>query len=1037
MSILEDHSAGTRSWKITNENVQTELNRRSMNDVIQTYMPSVRLTSTVDPNVIYKYKNTLISPNPNGGLFFSVGTHGLSEQELETDTIFNLNTTVGPIVGYTHTQGNNEAGHTILKASQFNFSSQTHVPPVGVTKLNVYRNTNDSVAKFSGTIFCPTLEQLNALQAFFLIPGIGILLELINATTTAEGSPSAVFNKHGIKLNQAQNLLDVFVDGFGTAVSYRKLLEEIVWPSGGQVGIVFGRLSNIRIMQQGTSFEVYFEAVGVADFTQGVTLQDTVVVVSRNLKDTQIKANSIKEYFKPNNRFDTLLSLVSNGTVFPEWKQHILFKQKGNLSEILKENADPNLQKKQILGASENPVFISWPFFVNVILNDRDQGIRSLFPQQYNEGNQTAGVPANRALPLIAELAGYTPSNPTSYRNVNEPYVGSHRFLRSTELGTMILYNERAQIAIYDKQYNYPLIDIHSTRATAEDDRVKYIGSLTVDEMSNGRGLLSRGVWLNIDMVRECFYNSTTLLEAINKILANMNRAVQNYWELGLDWDENLNLWVIVDYKFNNLKSKILAEAVKNAYVFNNATISRGSECVELNFELRLSSLLAATLVYGTGYKSDSETYIGSMDTSAKKLLTIDDGYDVTRVIQHKPPRAVFQAEIFGNVTNSELGVKTKSGMLGSSFPVPAADATKTNIPATQPSPVSPTTPMTPNQKTNSSFRVSELDFIFTKIFNYEGNKGTTMNDLGGKHELNNWGILQSTLDSYNRSNPFLKASVSELTEEDAKKVGTWLINPALKYSTPGLRFFASDTIYQHGGYRTIFKAAGLTESGGSLESLRDERIRYLQYGWIDNIKDPAEREAQAKLIPGIVTRINNAYETAKRLDASLPMDYVAPNTTNDGAQALQGLGFLSQETADEVKSRNDFNEAVLKDAQAARAAFKDYEYLLKTLIYIEYIPRFMRHWFLNDVTQNPINVGDVAINNLAASGIVPLYATLRIPGIAGIRVGELVKIARVPDIVKDGLFWVNSIEDEITPRAWFTTLTLQFLPLPPIILNI
>jgi hypothetical protein len=80
----------------------------------------------------------------------------------------------------------------------------------------------------------------------------------------------------------------------------------------------------------------------------------------------------------------------------------------------------------------------------------------------------------------------------------------------------------------------------------------------------SGQAPLSRGVWINSKAIQAAFINARTIMEGMETLLNNMNAATENYWDLKLFYDEEQQLFRIVD---DNLRTT--DNTISQIYEFN------------------------------------------------------------------------------------------------------------------------------------------------------------------------------------------------------------------------------------------------------------------------------------------------------------------------------------------------------------------------------------------------------------------------------------------------------------------------------------
>jgi predicted chitinase len=68
--------------------------------------------------------------------------------------------------------------------------------------------------------------------------------------------------------------------------------------------------------------------------------------------------------------------------------------------------------------------------------------------------------------------------------------------------------------------------------------------------------------------------------------------------------------------------------------------------------------------------------------------------------------------------------------------------------------------------------------------------------------------------------------------------------------------------------------------------------------------------------------------------------------------------------------------------------------------------------------------------NNFGFNGMLPLKVDLKLPGIGGFRSGEIIRIARLPQLYNDAAFMIIGTTDNIEPGSgWITSIDAKYLP--------
>jgi hypothetical protein len=651
-------------YKITHPNIVKELTRRSTSGKnTEIFMPTVRLVSTVDMGAI--------DSTFGDSKYFCVGLHGYEESTENVMDMFNITNSQYPIVGYTF----NSSGPRIIRAND-DSSLETDisirnlsVPPPGITSLKISKNSNGRIHQLIGNIIVPSAAQYEFLQKYFLIPGIGILAEYVNNTSNIQSSdflyngtlpPSFIDLKLG-----TQALEGLLQDNAIPFIQYEKLLKKI-YESDGNYGIFFGRMGNFTSRLQGNEYSIQFTATGVGDASMGITLYETT---TQNQDSKQQISPDIKSWFTPitsktSSKFMDLLLYYINTPNDPVSKHVYMAYPSGiniTQSTVAEEFGTDTTGANKLVGPYKNPIFVTWPFFVNIILNIH---VRNLMGD------------GSKSILLIDELENYDfQKHPSTYDNPNEPKIGTHSRLRSIDGSVMILYNQSAQsCAMADPEYR----ELTGINTIAVQKALTEAGSFYKPNGFN-YGKLSSGVWLNANLIADAFSKNNTTYDALSYILREMNRASSNYWGLALDYDdsqENYNItgYQVVDNNFGDASSTEIITAYSGSYIFNKPNFSglingqqllvpnspNGSETLDVEFDLILSKVLMASAIFSTNERNISNANSSVDQLRPKQIINGQESnipifkYDLTCKEKDQPLRTtqISNNKEFGDLTS-------------------------------------------------------------------------------------------------------------------------------------------------------------------------------------------------------------------------------------------------------------------------------------------------------------------------------------------------------------------------------------------------
>lgn len=660
MSNLKPHNHSSFSYKITDKRIQNILAQRSkVTNTVQVGMPFVKATTTIG---IEEY----LGP---GNVGFTLGIHSLPDSGYQS-----LFETTGnpedPMVGYTYTRNGSNIPiystapsvdtalgryFTPTATIQNIANTKGKIPPPGITGLKVGRNRNGLLAMAELSISVPTLQQLEYLHRVFLIPGCGMVVEWGQQFAPSESTPLLVREQMFPWYNRAA--LEATLDRLAKdKYGMEAILLNSVYPTRGQYMWMFGRIANFAI--KGTSdgsFDVTVKIVGPSEDQWAYSVRQTVLSPSNpDTKPCVDGANSVESYLTNTtangHNLKTLLDDVLSETKLSEWAKHVIQIENGNKKEGAEgNNSAPNTNQSSFADA-DNAYFMTWRFFVNVVLNDENFGIKSIYKK--------ANLP-NEVLANIRFIRPYSGSG-TPIDDKYENYVGNNPYLRSFDPGTMIIVNEHAAI---DAEIDYG-VGPESAKELLDDIASNEITQKFLDAGSGGkfdflksdpqyannplqvdRGLLSTGVWLNHKAVISSLLSANTILQGISNLLNKMNYATKNYWNLTLDISEPVDgdtsvNYTVVDANYKGSSDQAVKELIEEdkIYTFNkflrqtpNGIV--GSELIDFNVDLDLPKLLFSQIA--TMGLSDSDNYqdASSQATTMQqcKNATVSDPNDSLR----------------------------------------------------------------------------------------------------------------------------------------------------------------------------------------------------------------------------------------------------------------------------------------------------------------------------------------------------------------------------------------------------------------------
>jgi len=500
-----------------------------------------------------------------------------------------------PLIGYTHSSD----GVRRVYARRSELAKETNtllelntpfadddvnsslIAPPGITNVTIGSNRNGLISSAQLSFSVPHLLQLEALHRTFLVPGAGMVIEW-GQKFAPELTPSygeyGPIEEHLFPWDDALKLGPLLRRLGKKQVSRQEILDCYVYPTQGQYNWMFGRVANFNVKSNSDgSYECSVKVVGPAEDSWAYTTTNTIVPGiaytgdRNNIRFCPDNTNSIYSYFNDTEiglNLNTLLRATSQELLLragvpgeplyvarnttsdnrtpslsnlDTWTGHVLYFRKGNKSTTEQNDNETGFAN------SQDAYYISWRFFVNVILNDETYGLKAIFKR--------AGL-TPQELDKVAILRPYTPDGggigDVRITDPLETYVGYSKFLRSVDISKLIIVNETAvkEAKAYLESLGIPTSnifrenDIYANFLTGKgtfdipptpSTPTRGLDPGDVTPARSDAAFLSTGVWINHKALVEAMLSSQTLVGGITNLLNMMNVATQNYWRLTLD----------------------------------------------------------------------------------------------------------------------------------------------------------------------------------------------------------------------------------------------------------------------------------------------------------------------------------------------------------------------------------------------------------------------------------------------------------------------------------------------------------------------
>ena len=577
--------------------VQAELNKRKKGSLAvptPIMTPFVRMTSAMeDPEERYR--------------FFSIGLYGITDRELEgnlfeltygshdvvgfaydipgftTETVFTPTPTpLAPGIPFTvlpeqvSTRNEVEEGQRARRRpiqsiqspeTKGDFSAEGKHPIPGITNVAVrYKGIND-VVEVEVSWKCYNTTQLNFLRNHFLLFGQYVVVDfghiISNRINTEPLRPfDFAAGDAFTKLAQYEhNGRLAVVDGEGG-------LEPIVEQNNGNYDVFIGKIVNSSIsLQPDSTYDCKTTVVSTGEVIYGATHHSLVADLARELtKEEKNKyVTTIEEFFEPAGTLEAEIGAASDNLLVDSAEQPAVIDAFHRERTTSGEKASGILLRGSKLHADQF-IFVSWNYFTHTI-------IPAMFSVLQDQ-------PVNAEIDFFTSIGQpvidvASTANPK--QRAGESLIGNHPILTSVDHKTLIIVKEASRVLDTEKTGNEKALFADSKVFSDEKNRLD-------------KGYLSRGVYLNVDAIRESFLNQRTFYDGMAALLRRMNNATANYWKLDIGFDEETKKIYIFD---NGSVAPDFPE-IPPTYLFNEG--SEG-ELLELDFSAEFSDEIKTSVM--------------------------------------------------------------------------------------------------------------------------------------------------------------------------------------------------------------------------------------------------------------------------------------------------------------------------------------------------------------------------------------------------------------------------------------------------------
>jgi hypothetical protein len=1101
------------TYKTINKQVRQVLEARSqMDNTVQMAMPFVKATTTIGN------MSDILQSSDNVG--FTLGIHGYPNQDITTEAIYSPgggdawigytykpNGDVQPIYANLDTLYMSSRKYASIDIKKMisllnvntelaETTSKIFVPPPGITSATITRNRAGVVSTGTINFVVPTLPQLELLHRTFLIPGCGMILEW-GQQFADDGTNS--YGESGLRFVNNQKIFPwtnkeerdkLFEKIRLNRYGFPDILTDYVWPTQGQYMWMFGRIANFDVKSNADgSYNCMVKISGPAEESWAYSVTNTALP-PKDLSGTVCveDANSVATYFGNTTDGFNLKSLLEDVLSKPDhaWHAHVVKFEKppGSEGEPAPDSTEVNLSEDKFFNTKDS-YFFTWRFFVNVVLNDEEVGVKAIFKKAgfLDEELKKIALLLPYADGPNREITGPVLAARGGINDPFEPFVGYNDLLRSIDPGTMIIVNDAA--VFFAKKYvestRPPLVE-QLFKDTPETTKMRQLGSFTIStnklpasEKSTpiDKGFLSTGVWLNHKAVSRCMVGADTVIMGISNLLQNMSSATSGFWQLALDIanpneeisDQVSYNYSVIDINYRENSNKAVEKLLKNGenkihifnkFIRNDAGNIVGSDVIDCSVDLALPKRMfsqIATLglvqpkdIQTAGGQEVTEPDSPTMNTAAtdtnealREMFAITsispkDGKSVDITMPNNEERKKwFAGKTCGKVESSTTA--GTGGANNSAAPPPtdaakAPDDLKKEIEdlekqkeaackdKTCPDPVIetpvPTAASVPNANEQpKADRRASLSFWQAGYRNGE--------------------IPNSVLSTY-QGKRFVR-EVADSLEKLEKRI---LTDTGTGFTvTSGYRSFQEQANLVSGGNQNAAKPGTSSHGWGTGVDIRRTSILT---DWFEKNSALVESQFGFKrtytpkgtnppihleyMKPISITPAPRPREQTAAKDLTTPTPTVSPTTVQ---QPVRPSVDPACAECNRVKSLLDQKKKQLAANNTADArkdqAVKLFPEMEAALLYVELFPE----WMISNIRGTADGNSSNAFG--ASPGTLSIKADITLPGVNGLRVGELFWLDRIPMFYRVfGAFQIINITDTIDiSNGWTTKIESRF----------
>ena len=560
---------------------QAELIRRKINTDSEqlaiptpTIMPFVRFTSTkVDPGPPKAYN------------FFHMGLHGFptkrQSDDAQTDTsptesdkpidgftdVFEMSYGAEDIVGYAFDPAGKQipVASTDFVLTKDDFPAEGRHPIPGVTNISVKHMGSNEPIETTVNWTCYNTTQLEFLRQHFLMAGGYVVVEFGNYWSNRASPPVFDFSNHADALSK----LTTFVVGGRAQMS-----DELFEPARGNYNMLIGRVvdSSMNFSSDGSiNCSTKFYSTGEAVF--GLQSHALLGRLTES-EEQQTFHGTIADFFSDTGRFDQMLNDAPT-VVQMKARTDTEVRTSAGADEATTEAILTKFRSKH------SAIFIPWEWFIRDVMEE-------LFAAVSRDD-------------ISADAALFTQIN------LQEPAVGNHHLLASTDPSTLVIVKSSMIEGNQQETVNRQIDAQASFGIRFQDNEIEFVSGS--GEAKEEKGLLTNGVWINVEAIKESFTNTNSFYQGWNHLLMRMNNAVENYWDLDLAFDEETQ-----QYKIYDKRCVFGEKSIPEPYVFNRANTG---ELLELSFDASFSKESRTALMVTSRIRTRQEMQAGETEQGA------------------------------------------------------------------------------------------------------------------------------------------------------------------------------------------------------------------------------------------------------------------------------------------------------------------------------------------------------------------------------------------------------------------------------------